>query len=1317
MTPVAIVGMAVRLPGAPDLAGYWHNLVTGVDAVTDVPAGRGLPGGRGGFVDADVEAARFGIMPNSVAGTEPDQLIALQVAAAAVDDAGGERRLGDRSRAGVILGRGGYLTPGIARLDQRVRTARQLVHTLAELVPDLAEDQLSAVHSAFTDALGPDQADAAIGLVPNLAASRIANRLDLGGPAYTVDAACASSLVAVDQAVHELSSGRCDTVLAGGVHHCHDVTLWSVFERLRALSPSKQIRPFDRGADGILIGEGTGVVVLKRLADAHRDGDRIYAVVRGCGVAGDGKGASLVSPEPAGQVRAVETAWRAAGLDPSAADSIGLLEAHGTATPAGDAAELTTLRRVFGDGDGAVLGSVKSMIGHTMPAAGVAALVKAALAVHHGVLLPTLHCDDPHPALAGTRFAPLREAREWTGARRAGVNAFGFGGINAHVVLEQVPGAAPVAPPVVTEPDRVLRFAADTTDELAALLDAADSDLRAAGPGRGRARLGLVAPTAKRLALARKAVAKGRPWRGRQDLWFSPEPLLADPGAKVAFVFPGLEADFTPRVDDVADHFGLAKPVVSTNGVGRHGLAVLQVDRLLDTALRRLRVLPDAVAGHSAGEWAAMVSAGVHAPSEVDGLLDRFDPASLQVPGVEFAVLGCAADRVRAALPPELVVSHENSPMQTIVCGPAEPVAEFVREFRAQGVLCQVLPFRSGFHTPMLEPYLAPFRAFAETLTVHEPAVPLWSATLAAPFPPDEAAVRDVYLRHLLEPVRFTALIRALYADGVRVFVQAGHGQLGSLVDSILDRQDHLTVAASSVHRGGLDQLRRVATAVWAEGGDPDFAALTRRPGGVPVDLSAGLVSLGPAAAGLLPPRRGAAEHPPVAAPDPLAGAAGQHPLAAELNDLLRETADAASAVLAATRPERLRVSLETMPYLLDHAFAPQREGWPDDTDRRPVVPATTVVRHLTDAAEKAAPGARAIAVRDVRLHRWLVAAPATDVDLAVRPAGRRQLDIALGDYAGARVELAERYPSPPAPWAVPPGRTPTLTAERFYGERWMFHGPRFQGLTELTAVGERHVLGTITAPAAPGALLDNIGQLFGLWIVETQQRRRVVFPVAMREFRFFGDEPAPGTRLRCLVRVRTVSDTAVDFDAQLVLDGRVLAEVTGWRDQRFDSDPDTERAYRVPERNLLAKRQPGGWYAVFEQWPGLASRDLYLRKYLSSAERDQYERLPVRARRHWVLGRIAIKDAVRGWLWDRGAGPVFPAEILVREDGTVTGCYGFALPDVRVAVACHGELGAAIAGTDPSISISGGSPATLVNPPELPPRQYVVTWRENREQ
>ncbi|MDH6143389.1 acyl transferase domain-containing protein/phosphopantetheinyl transferase [Kitasatospora sp. GP30] len=1374
---MAVIGMAVLFPGAPDLASYWRNLVGGVDAITEVPAGRWDPeyydpsGGsapdrlycrRGGFVDglAEVQPTRFGLMPSSLPGTEPDQLIALQVAAAALADAGGPDRLPDRNRVGVVLGRGGYLTPGLVRLDQRVRSARQLVRTLSELLPDLTHSQLARVHQAFVDRLGPDRPESAIGLVPNLAASRVANRLDLRGPAYTVDAACASSLVAVDQAVGELATGRCDVVLAGGVHHCHDVTLWSVFAQLRALSPSERIRPFHRDADGILIGEGTGVVVLKRLADAERDGDRVYAVIRGTGVAGDGRTAGLANPDPGGQARAVRAAWRAAGLDPRAPGSLGLLEAHGTATPAGDSAELATLAEVFGpatsDDKCAVLGSVKSMIGHTMPAAGVAGLVKAALAVHHGVLLPTLHCEDPHPSLAETRFRTIDAARPWETTagvpRRAAVNAFGFGGINAHVVLEQAPDA-PVrrSAVVVSEPERVLRLAAESPEQLAELLAGDDAAVLAAaqGPLSGpapRCRLAIADPTAKRLALARRAVARGRGWRGRGDVWFAPRPLLRGAaGGRLAFLFPGLEGEFTPRVDEVADHFGLPRPTgdarsAAVADVGRHGVGVVAVGRLLDRVLRRIGVRPDAVAGHSVGEWTAMITGGLYSGASVDAFLAAFDPDSLQVPGLAFAALGASAERVRQALDTvegmaEVVLSHDNAPQQSIVCGPERPVTELVHWFRAQGVLGQLLPFRSGFHTPMLAPYLAPIRAAAERFELHRPSVPVWSGTTAAPFPDTEAEVRALFLRHLLEPVRFRPLIEAMYAAGFRAFVQLGPGQLGSLVGDTLGDREHLVVAANSAQRDGLAQLRRLAAALWVDGAEPDAAALERRSSArlterthpaVRLDLGGALISLDGAALGELRAELTQHQRPSLLCDFPLSDS----PLAAELGALLRETERTAAELIQAGRTPRLprpgrpsepvragrppepgtagrpsepvtagrpselpstpvattlAVSTTAMPYLLDHCFFRQRPEWPDLVDRWPVVPATTIVQHLMDAAERAVPGGLAARLHDLRFEQWVPAASPLEVPITLRPTGPAQLAADFGGFARGVIDLTDRHDDPPAAWPVAPAgeRTPELTAAGLYQERWMFHGPAFQGLTELTALGERHVRGVITAPAAPGALLDNVGQLLGFWIMATRTDRTVVFPVGMRRLAFFGPPPPPGTRLHCHIRITALTDTVLEADVQLRIGDRVWAEVRGWQDRRFDSHPDTRPVERFVDRNTLAGPRPGGWVLVHERWPDLASRDLIMRNHLGAAERARYEQQPPRGRRAWLLGRIAVKDAVRRLLWAQGEGPVFPAEIAVVNSPSgqpqVIGVHGRVLPPLAVSLAHRGEAAVAL--------------------------------------
>ncbi|MDT0461246.1 beta-ketoacyl synthase N-terminal-like domain-containing protein, partial [Streptomyces sp. DSM 41527] len=964
-TDAAIVGMGALFPGAGDLAAYRRNLLAGRDCITQVPPGRWDPEvyydphaaegparsdrfycRRGGFLDelAAFDPTRFGIMPATVPGAEPDQLLALRVIADAIADAGGQERLpADRSRIGVILGRGGFMGVATARLDQRVRTAHQLAATLRQLVPELGESKISAVRDAFQESLGPERPEASIGLVPSFTAARTANRLDFRGPAYTLDAACASSLLAVAQAVDLLAAGRCDSVVAGAVHHCHIATLWSVFTQLRALSPTQCIRPFDRRADGTLLSEGTGVVLLKRLADAERDGDRVYAVIRGAGVAGDGRASSLMNPRTEGQTRALQQAWGSAGLDPEHPAALGLLEAHGTGTPVGDAAELDTLARVFGPpGAGRApigLGSVKSMLGHTMQAAGIAGLIKAALAVHDRTLPPTLHLDEPHEGLARTRMRPVTEAEPWDAGRaplRAGVNAFGFGGINAHVILEEAPGGRPAAAPPVphtsplrtAEPERTVLLAAHSPAELAEKLrnpgEGAGEEAGGAGfgipVGDGPCRLALLGPTPQRRALAAKILARGVPWRGRGDVWFTPSPFFGpyarEAGARLAFVFPGLEAEPPPRVDDIADRMSLPRPAVSGgSGLVERAVDSLAVGRLLARALAELGIIPDLLTGHSLGEWTAMVVAGMYPPRAVDTFLGSLRPGSLAVPDLVYAALGCGAAQAAAALEglERVAVSHDNCPHQSVVCGAPGPLAEAVRRLAAQGVRAQEMPFRSGFHTPMWAPYLDQVGAAFDALPLRDPQVPVWSATTVAPFPDDPSQVRALVLRHLLEPVRFQHLTRRLYETGVRAFVQVGAGSLTGFIGDTLHGEDHLAVAAAGTRGGGGAQLAQTAAALWAEGIAPRWERLAPSVGGAPtgagasvrLDLGSPLVLLDGAAAqgGLLfaPADPPPPPNPPSSSPEGGGGGGGgalPYPRPS-VADPVRQALD---AVLAETR-------------------------------------------------------------------------------------------------------------------------------------------------------------------------------------------------------------------------------------------------------------------------------------------------------------------------------------------------------------------------------------------------------------------------------
>jgi acyl transferase domain-containing protein len=451
--------MAGVFPGAPDVRTYWDNILGKVDAIGDPPddweghahfdptssANDRIYCKAGGWLkDLSFRPAEFGIMPVAVDGADPDHFLGLAVAHRALEDAGYDDRSFDRTRAEVIVGRGTYINRAFTNQLHHCLVIDQTIRLLKELQPQHTDADLQRIKEALKGGLAPFEADTAPGLVPNVMTGRIANRLDFMGPNYTVDAACASSLIALDLAVQDLRSGKCDLSLVGGANVATAAPTFMLFCQLNALSRRGTIRPFDRDADGTLLGEGYGMVVLKRREDAIRDRDRVYALIKSIGVSSDGRAQSVLSPRVDGEELAIRRAYAAASVPPG---TVGLVEAHGTGTVVGDAVEIEALTRVFGPRTGrsptCAIGTVKSMIGHLIPAAGIAGLVKTALALHHRVLPPTLNCENPNPRLGldATPFYINDEARPWIhggpAPRRAAVNAFGFGGINAHALLEE----------------------------------------------------------------------------------------------------------------------------------------------------------------------------------------------------------------------------------------------------------------------------------------------------------------------------------------------------------------------------------------------------------------------------------------------------------------------------------------------------------------------------------------------------------------------------------------------------------------------------------------------------------------------------------------------------------------------------------------------------------------------------------------------------------------------------------------------------------------------------------------------------------------
>ncbi|MFE4819181.1 SDR family NAD(P)-dependent oxidoreductase [Streptomyces sp. NPDC056704] len=674
---IAIVGMACMFPGAPDLATFWANVLAGEDAVTEVPAtrwdaelyhdprgaGEKTPSRWGGFLpEIPFEPLRYGIPPASLPAIEPVQLLALEAARRALEDSGYGSRSFDRARASVVFGAeaGSDLSNAMTLRSVLPAYLGSLPPALDERLPKLTEDSFP-------------------GILANVIAGRIANRLDLGGANYTVDAACASSLTAVDVACKELVSGTSDLVLCGGADLHNGINDYLLFASAHALSPSGRSAPFDSAADGIALGEGVGCVVLKRLADAERDGDRVYAVIKGVGSASDGRALGLTAPRPEGQYNALTRAYRNAGISPA---EVGLVEAHGTGTVVGDRTELGSLTRVFeeaGAPPGAcALGSVKSQIGHTKCAAGLAGLIKTSLALHTGVKPPTLHLTEPNPAwdAQSSPFAFHTEARPWSAApaeRVAGVSAFGFGGTNFHVVLRAYEDGPP---PVISAqhwPAELFTFrgadraaAVRAASELLALVEAdpgpyepwrlrdfalaasrraeaattrgtrSTADKAGTASTRGaRTWIALVAGSTEELtALLRRAVAGEH--APKEGLFAADEDETGD----VALLFPGQgsqrpgmfaelfvafpELQRLLRLDETTAR--VLFPPAAFDETGRKE----QQERITDTTvaqpalgltglaafqlLTRAGVRPAMAAGHSYGELAALAAAGALTP-------------------------------------------------------------------------------------------------------------------------------------------------------------------------------------------------------------------------------------------------------------------------------------------------------------------------------------------------------------------------------------------------------------------------------------------------------------------------------------------------------------------------------------------------------------------------------------------------------------------------------------------------------------------------------------------------------------------------------
>ncbi|MGX1315096.1 acyl transferase domain-containing protein/acyl carrier protein/NADP-dependent 3-hydroxy acid dehydrogenase YdfG [Streptomyces calvus] len=854
--PIAIVGLSALYPKARNLREYWSNVVAAADCTTEVPATHwdveefydpdpAAPdktyAKRGGFIpDVPFNPLEFGLPPNTLEVTDVLQLLSLVVTRDLLKDAGADREWYDPSRTGVVLG-----ITGANQLTQPL-TARLQSPVLKEVVRScgLSDRDAEEIAAKFRMAYAPWEENSFPGMLGNVVAGRIANRFDLGGINMTIDAACASSLGAVRTAVSELLEGRADTMLAGGCDAENTIFMYLCFSKTPALSKSGRIRPFDRDADGTLIGEGIGMLALRRLADAERDGNRIYAVLRGLGTSSDGRFKSIYAPRKEGQMTALRRAYQDADVAP---DSIELFEAHGTGTAVGDATEISALTEVVakdgGEREYAAIGSVKSQIGHTKAAAGAAGLIKLALALEHKVLPPTINVDR-----AGASFGPdspfyvNSATRPWIRDpkrphRRAAVSAFGFGGTNFHAVLEEYGDGDDVA--VRFPVARVHLWHAPDPEALAEALAAGRAPDGGPVPD-GHARVAFAArDEADAEALCATALAE---LRSRPDApeWTHPKgihyrrsvggtgrvgALFAGQGSQ--YVAPGLSAvlalpPLRSSFDRANRHFpedtplsrvAFPQPLVDEAGRAAQE-AALRATAYAQPAigalsaghfryLTELGFAAEGFLGHSFGELTALYAAGAYDEDTLHRLArargSAMSPASGQADDTgTMAAVFASEERVAELLSQRegLLVCNRNAPDQIVVGGATAEVELLLEAAERAGVRARRLPVSAAFHTPFVGHAVEDFRTAVESAEMSAPRGRVYANTAGAVYGPDVAANRRVLAEQLIHPVEFAARVEEMYADGFRTFVEFGPGTvLTGLVGRILRGRPHTVVA------------------------------------------------------------------------------------------------------------------------------------------------------------------------------------------------------------------------------------------------------------------------------------------------------------------------------------------------------------------------------------------------------------------------------------------------------------------------------------------------------------------------------------------
>ena len=905
--PVAIIGIGCFFPGSPGLKEYWHMLFHGKDGITDVPETHWSPEDyfdkdpakpdhvyckRGGFISPVLfDPTEFGIPPASLEATDSSQVLALIAAKNALEDSGYYgNKIFNRDKTSVILGATGTQELSIPLGSRLGHPKWRKALSDSGIPSDKAEEVIRKISDSFVSW----QENSFPGLLGNVIAGRICNRLDLGGTNCVVDAACASSLSAIHLAVMELTTGRSDMVITGGVDALNDIFMHMCFSKTGVLSHTSDVKPFSKDADGTVLGEGIGMLVLKRLEDAQKDNDRIYAVIKGIGTSSDGRTSAIYAPDSRGQLKALNEAYTEAGIDPS---TVELIEAHGTGTRVGDRVEFDALKKCFepsAEKNQTVIGSVKSMIGHTKAAAGAAGIIKTALSLYNKVLPSTLKSLEPDPELDinNSSFYLNCESKPWISKssshpRRSGVSAFGFGGSNFHVVLEEY---TPVKSHVSWDGAvQIIAVSSETKDGLIDRINAFTSNLKATEDALEAKQLIAWQASESRqtfspdhdfrllmvhknqedikkiLDTAMECVETGR---SQPNIYFS----SGKKKGKLGFLFPGQGSQYTGMGKDLVLAFPEAlkalelaanifskensssgyKPLqayifpppphlqtktaaeellrrtdIAQPAIGALSLAMINV-------LKRFGIKPQITCGHSFGELSALCSAGW---MDEDSFLNlaaargKHMAAAKSQDGDSGSMLAVQAplEEIETLIKEEnldLTLANKNSRTQGVISGTTNEILRAKKICKQKKLRAILLPVAAAFHSKLVRTAVAPFKDDLSSKAFSPTRIDVLSNTTGKPYVRKESEIKKILGNQLASPVNFVDNIEQMLEKDVSTFIEVGpKSVLTGLVKSILKVKDITAVSLdpSSGKNSGIEDLAHALCMIASKGFSVDL--------------------------------------------------------------------------------------------------------------------------------------------------------------------------------------------------------------------------------------------------------------------------------------------------------------------------------------------------------------------------------------------------------------------------------------------------------------------------------------------------------------